>query len=651
MSYIDFLTNSGSKGRKTVEETKNSGKEYVVFSLDDLLEFDQQMWYNLVNMPITQNNELKTFESDIKNVFSSNNIEVGFSDISSLLYIKLHDLGSHHVGRMVKIRGFVNRVSPVRPMITDSHFRCKDCQELYPQTILQENPLALAVPTRKCDSCGSKYYDVVPELCTTINSQEFSIQESHEDISSRGIPAKIPMIAMRQFLINKMSCGDLVDIIGIVKLNPLQRGHIRTRFTSPYIEVLGITKKSKDPEQIEINPEEEMEILELSTHKDIYDELIQSIAPTIYGMDVEKEACLLSMVGGVDRKTEVNLRGNIHVLFVGDPSTAKSQLLYAVSNLAPRAMYAAGRGATAAGLTAAMTKDDNGEWMIEAGVLVLADKGVACIDEIDKMRNEDRVNIHEAMEQQVVHIDKAGVHATLMARTSVIAAANPLNGRYDSKKSVLENLSGFPPSLFSRFDLIFVVLDEANKINDKNVVTHILNVGKHENEEKPLIGRDLFKKYIAYAKRTNPELSDDAKKKLSDYFLIVRSNTNDETIPIFFRQFEGLRRLCEAHARILLRKTAMADDADASIKIFNEFLKSVKFDIETFETQKPKTVRDKMGIIMDIFSANHGEVSQEVLFEECAKNGIDRGTAFRLITEFLKAGTIYEPKVGFYHKT
>lgn len=648
MSFQDFLTDANSKGKKTVDEFNLNPKNYIVFSLDDLQDFDNQAWDNLVKRPIGAYRELRGFETFVTSTLG--NIEVGFSDKSTLQTVKLHDLGSAQVGRIVKVRGLVNRVSQIHPLIIEGHFVCRDCGQDYPQPIIQDNLMSLTIPTKKCSNCGCKYYDVVPEESKTVNSQDFSIQEAYDDVSSRGIPTKIPIIIIRQFLINKVNCGDLVEIIGLVRLAPISQNRGRSRKTVPYIEVLGIVKKSKDPEQIEVTPAEEMEICDLASQSGIYDRLVKNVAPSIYGLQKEKEATLLAMVGGVDRKTEINMRGNIHVLFVGDPSTAKSQLLRAVAELAPRAMYATGRGTTAAGLTASMNKDDNGEWVIDAGVLVLADKGVACIDEIDKMRNEDRVNIHEAMEQQTVSIDKAGVHATLMARTSIIAAANPLCGRYDNHKTVLENLSSFPPSLFSRFDLIFVVLDEPNKNKDMEVIKHILETGKSGNTNRGILDRDLFKKYIAYSKRINPSLSKDAEDKLMKYFMEIRNNITDGSIPIFFRQFEALRRLCEAHARILLRKEALLDDAEAAIEIFNEFLKSVKFDIESLETQKPKSERDRNDVFFETLSQYPQGIHKADFLVELEEKGIDKGTASRMLAKMLNDGLLFMPREDFIQK-
>jgi replicative DNA helicase Mcm len=298
------------------------------------------------------------------------------------------------------------------------------------------------------------------------------------------------------------------------------------------------------------------------------------------------------MFGGVTKhKKDITIRGNIHVLFVGDPSTAKSQLLRTIAELSPRGLYSSGQGVSGVGLTAALSKDPDGEWVINAGVLVLADKGVACIDEIDKMRDDDRVNIHEAMAQQTVTISKAGLHNTLMARTAVIAAANPLLGRYDEFKSVFENLRKFPPTLFSRFDLIFILIDRPEVEKDKHVLERI----EEEETKTGTLDRDLFKKYIAYSKSINPKISPEARKLLRKHFLEIRAQMKktgtQDRIPITYRQYEALSRLCEAYARLHLRKIADIMDAEMAIRLFDEFLEDIDFDVEQMETGKSKSLK------------------------------------------------------------
>lgn len=639
-----------------------SGAKNVLINLDEVSEWDTQISSMIINDATKSG--IKAFEYTLKETVNDVNpsidvsgIEVGFYG-ECIPFTKVHDISSKHIGKMIRIRGLVNRTHFIKPMAVRVVFKCRECG--MPTTPkIQESPFVLTLPFGKSECCNNPRakYDVVPELSEYIDSQEFSIQEAYEDVSGR-IPQRIRLIIFKSYLINKVYCGDSVEITGIVKLIPEYRKSSRSRFNVPFIEVLTLKRKSKDPESMEITKEEEEKILALATKPEIYSILIKNVAPSLYGMEECKESCLLSLFGGVDKqKIDIKIRGNIHILLVGDPATGKSKLLKAIAELSPRGMFSSGRGTTAAGLTASMNKDTNGEWCIDAGVLVLADKGVACIDEIDKMRKEDRVNIHEAMAQQTVTIDKAGVHSTLMARTSVIAAANSTLGRYDRTKSVFENLTSFPPALFSRFDLIFTLIDRPETSFDRKVVEHIVN----GDEAEETLNRDLFKKYIAFAKRINPTISNEAKSTLMKHFLFTRDqmakNWSEETTPITFRQFEALMRLCEAHARALLKQTADEEDANAVIILFNKFLRNINFDIATLETGKSKSLKDIIEAVRKIVSELQTieGVAYSQIVEEARARGLPRLKVTRAIQDLINSSSIYmvgnDGKASYYRTT
>jgi replicative DNA helicase Mcm len=371
------------------------------------------------------------------------------------------------------------------------------------------------------------------------------------------------------------------------------------------------------------------------------------------------------LFGGVPKEREgTKIRGEINVLLVGDPGTAKTQLLKFVQSVAPRGVYCSGRGSTGAGLTAACQRDpDTGEMTLEAGALVLADRGIVCIDELEKMRPEDRVNIHEPLESQTISIAKGGIVATLNARTAVLAAANPVFGRYNVYKSIFENLASLPATLLSRFDLIFLMLDRPELERDKKLAEHILNLHRGTIPPPP-IPRELLRKYIAYARQINPELTPEAAQLLNDFYTKRRAKieTTETLTDIGARQLEALVRIAEARARAALRDKVLPEDAAAAIKIVTQSLKQIGVDAETGEididmilTGKPKSQREKMAAILTLLiemEKETGFVERQALLNALEQQySIPKNEALKLINQLIREGAIFEPKEGYLKKT
>jgi replicative DNA helicase Mcm len=385
----------------------------------------------------------------------------------------------------------------------------------------------------------------------------------------------------------------------------------------------------------------------------------------VYGYEHIKEAIMYLLFGGTAKHfPDITIRGNLNVLMLGDPGTAKSQLLQYVSKIAPRGLYTSGRGTTAAGLTAAVLRDKAGGMTLEAGALVLADQGVAAIDEMDKMRTEDRVAIHEVMEQHTVSIAKGGIVATLNARTSILAAANPTLGRYDPYRTVGENIS-LPVTILSRFDLIFVLRDVPERTKDELMTEHILDLHRRGivPTEAP-IEADLFRKYVSYAKNVKPQLTREALDSLKEFYLRMRSASETEGTPVAItaRQLESLVRLAEARARVALRENVTLEDAERAVEIMKISLEQVgidmssqKFDIDIIMTGKPKSLRDRLSIILGVITSMEketGMVDKERLVERLqTEYDILAGEAERLIGQMLKEGTLFAPRDGFLKKT
>ena len=460
--------------------------------------------------------------------------------------------------------------------------------------------------------------------------------------------------------------GDDVSVIGIVRAaapTVPKVGRLRTfrlHLDSNFIDVL-----SKEPEAVLISPQEEEKIFELARDPWVHRKILRSIAPSIYGYEYIKESIMYLLFGGVPKRLpDITIRGDMNLLLVGDPGTAKSQLLQYVAKVAPRGLYTSGRGSTAAGLTAAVLRERRGGMTLEAGALVLADKGVACIDEIDKMRPEDRVAIHEAMEQHTVSVAKGGIVATLNARTAILAAANPAFGRYDPYRTVAENIT-LPVTILSRFDLIFVLRDVPTKEIDAKMTEHILDL--HRTGTPPVeapISPDLLRKYISYSRSIKPALTEEALERLKDFYLTMRSASETEGTPIAItaRQLESLVRVAEARARAALRKEILAEDAEASIAIMKRSLEEVgidisshKLDIDIIMTGKPKSLRDKLQVVLGTLiemERDTGMVERSALLEKLeTESSILSGEAERLLGQMLREGTIYSPKEGYLKKT
>jgi len=650
-----------------------SGKTSLTVDFEDILIFDNKLAEELRERPDEYlkhaNNaayaQLQTEDPEYAEKIAEKGETVTARIVRLLDTAQLRKLGSDHIGKLVMIEGIVVRSTPVRPMVMRAAFKCKRCGET---TALDQSGQFLKAPfTCSNPSCGAKgMFDFIQEESTFIDSQDLRIQERPEDLPPGQLPRTLHVKLVGGEIVDVARPGDHVSIVGIVRaVSPtLPRvGKFRTfilHVDANSIEVLG-----KEPEIAIPSPEEEEKILELAKDAWIHRKIMNSIAPSIYGYDHIKEALMYLLFGGVPKSLpDITIRGEMNALLIGDPGTAKSQLLQYVARIAPRGLYTSGRGTTAAGLTAAVIREKGGGMSLEAGALVLADKGIACIDEMDKMRPEDRVAIHEAMEQHTVSVAKGGIVATLNARTAILAAANPALGRYEPHRNIAENIS-LPVTILSRFDLIFVIRDVPNKEIDDKMSEHILEIHKKGlSPVEPPIASELLRKYISYAKGIKPVLTKEALQRLKDFYLAMRSASESEGSPVAItaRQLESLVRIAEARARAALRKEVSAEDAEAAIAIMKRSLEEVgidvssyKIDIDILMTGKPKSMRDKLQIIISTLMTMEketGMVEKTALLNELeTKYKVPIAEGERLLGQLLREGTIYEPREGYVKKT
>jgi replicative DNA helicase Mcm len=657
--------------RQRISQMAVGGRTSIIIDFEDLLAFDQRLAEELLERPdeyLRHANNAAYDQLRIEDPEFAEKLEaetIAARVVKLLEPAQLRKLGSDHIGRLVMVEGIVVRSTPVRPMVMQAAFKCKRCGEITP--VNQTGQFVKAPFACSNPSCAAKGpFDFVQEESSFIDSQDLRLQERPEDLPPGQLPRTLNAKLVGSEIVDVARPGDHVSIVGVVRaFAPARPGVGKLRTFILFLDVNSIEVLGKEPETSMPSPEEEEKILELAKDPWIHRKIINSIAPSIYGYDHVKEAIMYLLFGGVQKVLpDITIRGEINSLLVGDPGTAKSQLLQYVARIAPRGLYTSGRGTTAAGLTAAVLRERGGGMTLEAGALVLADKGIACIDEMDKMRPEDRVAIHEAMEQHTVSVAKGGIVATLNARTAILAASNPSLGRFEPHRTVAENIT-LPVTILSRFDLIFVLRDVPNKESDSKMSAHILEIHrKGLSPVEPPIPIDLMRKYITYAKGIRPALTTDATQRINDFYLAMRgaSETEGSPVAICARQLESLVRIAEARARSALRKEVSAEDAEASITIMKKSLEEVgidlssyKMDIDIIMTGKPKSVRDKLQTVLSTLmelERETGMVERTALLNELEdKYRVPRGEAERLVGQLLREGTIYEPREGYLKKT
>jgi replicative DNA helicase Mcm len=665
--FLEFFKKE--KYRQRISQMAIQGKESFTVDFEELFGYDQKLAETLLDKPdvfLEHANNAAYAQLGIEDREYAEKMEKIVVRIAQLLgREQLRKLGSKQMGKLVMIEAIVVRATPVRPMVMQAAFKCKRCGTV---SRIEQTGQFLKAPT-VCTSpdCGKDGpFEFVQDESLFIDSQDLRLQERPEDLPPGQLPRMLAVKLIGSEVVDVARPGDHVSIVGIVHAFAPTRpgiGKLRTfilQLDANSIEVMG-----KEPETSISTAEEQEKIIALSKDPLIHKKLTSSIAPSIFGYAHIKEAILYLLCGGVSKSLpDVNVRGEMNALLIGDPGTAKSQLLQYVARIAPRGLYTSGRGTTAAGLTAAVIREKGGSMSLEAGALVLADKGIACIDEMDKMRPEDRVAIHEAMEQHTVSVAKGGIVATLNARTAVLAAANPALGRYEPHRTVAENIS-LPVTILSRFDIIFVLRDVPNREADAKMTQHILEI--HQRGKSPVeapIDADLLRKYISYSKSIQPELSNDAVARLREFYLAMRTASESEGSPIAItaRQLESLVRVSEARARAALRKEVTGEDAEAAITLMKRSLEEVgidmssyKMDIDLIMTGRPKSIRDKLQVVLSAvveMERETGAVEKDALvtmLEE--KHKLSRSEIDRMIGQLLKEGTLYEPGEGRLKKT